>query len=137
MAPFENWKPCILKWENDYYSVPGTLIKKVRPLYFLQLLKLKIIKWSYFFTKRLLCWVMAIFSFQYASVLIFKVFQCPYFPPALGIETLRHIICLEINIEEILACFLIHFEVSHVSADISKKMGQKSYSDCTLILKHF
>ena len=77
---FENWKPYILKWENDHNSAPGTLIKKVRPLYFLQLLKLKIIKWSHFFTKRLWCWVMAIFSFQYVRVSTFKVFQCPYFP---------------------------------------------------------
>ena len=78
---FENWNHHILKWENDHNSAPGTLIKKVRPLYYLQLLKLKIIKWSCFLARWLWCWVMAIFSFQYARVSIFKVFQCPYFFP--------------------------------------------------------
>ena len=33
------------------------------------------------------------------------------------------------NNEEILACFVVRFEVAHVSVDISKKIGQKSYSD--------
>ena len=43
---------------------------------------------------------------------------------------MRHVMSLEINIEEILASFVFRFEVSHVSEDISKKMGQKSCLDC-------
>ena len=42
-----------LKQQNDHISAPEPPIKKIRPLYFLQLLKLKEIKWSYFFDKRL------------------------------------------------------------------------------------
>ena len=72
---------------------------------------------------------MAIFSFQYARVSIFKIFTVQIFHPEHDIETLRHVICLEINIEEILACFVVYFEVSHVSVDIFLKCGQKSYSD--------
>ena len=64
-------------------------------------------------------------------------FNIHIFPPEHEIETLRHVISLEINIEEILASFVFRFEVSHVSEDISKKIGQKSCLDCTVSLKHF
>ena len=64
-------------------------------------------------------------------------FNIHIFPPEHEIETLRHVISLEINIEEILASFVFRFEVSHVSEDISKKNGQKSCLDCTVSLKHF
>ena len=49
-------------------------------------------------------------------------FNVHIFSPEHEIETLRHVISLEINIEEILASFVFRFEVSHVSEDISKKM---------------
>ena len=64
-------------------------------------------------------------------------FNIHIFPPEHEIETLRHVISLEINIEEILASFVFRFEVSHVSEVISKKNGQKSCLDCTASLKHF
>ena len=42
-----------MKQKNLHKSVWGPLIKKIRPLYFLQLLKFQEIKWSYFFHWRL------------------------------------------------------------------------------------
>ena len=41
-----------MKQKKLYKSVWGPLIKKIRPLYFLQLLKFQEIKWSYFFDWR-------------------------------------------------------------------------------------
>ena len=42
----------MIKQKNLHKSVWGPLIKKIRPLYFLQLLKFQEIKWSYFFDWR-------------------------------------------------------------------------------------
>ena len=38
-----------MKQKNLHKSVWGPLMKKIRPLYFIQLLKFQEIKWSYFF----------------------------------------------------------------------------------------
>ena len=51
------------KRENGRNSASRPQIKKIRPLYFLQFLKLKEIKWSYFFDLVPIGRVMAVFSF--------------------------------------------------------------------------
>ena len=50
------------KQQNGHNSVPRPKIKKIRPHYFLQFLKLKEIKWSYFFDLRPRGRVMAVLS---------------------------------------------------------------------------
>ena len=66
-----------------------------------------------------------------------KFFYVHIFTPEYEIETLRHVIQPEINIEEISAFFVFRYEVSHVSAAIYKNVGQKSCLDCTVSLKNF
>ena len=51
------------KRENGRNSASRALIKKIRPIYFLQFLKLKEIKWSYFCDLVPIGRVMAVFSF--------------------------------------------------------------------------
>ena len=50
ISKLRRWAP---SWENDCILAPDPFIKKIRTLYSLQLLKLKEIKWSYFFNLKL------------------------------------------------------------------------------------
>ena len=61
MSIINSW---ILKWQKVHISVKCPLIKKISVLYFLQLLKLKIRKWTYFHDRRTTWLVMKILLFQ-------------------------------------------------------------------------
>ena len=50
ISKLRRWPP---SWENDCILAPDPFIQKIRTLYSLQLLKLKEIKWSYFFNLKL------------------------------------------------------------------------------------